>query len=84
MERNFWINVILFISALICFVTGFLMDFHLVPGGREVRYFVRQAHIYAGYIMAVGVIFHLVWHISWIKSASKNIYRKHVKEKHID
>ncbi|MBR5913647.1 MAG: DUF4405 domain-containing protein [Selenomonadaceae bacterium] len=76
MKKNFWLDVILFVSGLICIVTGIMMDFHLTPGGREVRYFVRYAHTYTGYIMAVGIIFHIIWHGGWIKSAAKNIFSK--------
>ena len=81
MKRNFWLDVVLFISALICIVTGLLMDFHVVPGGREVRYFVRQAHIYAGYVMAIGIVIHIFWHAGWLKSASKNIFRNKSEER---
>ena len=80
-KRNFWLDVILFISGLICIVTGILMDFHIVPGGREVRHIVRLAHTYTGYIMAVGIIFHIVWHGNWIKSAAKNVFRKKSEER---
>ena len=76
MKKNFWLDVILFISSLVCIVTGILLDFHLVPGGRESRYFVRLAHTYTGYVMAVGLIIHLAWHGSWIKAAAKNLFKK--------
>lgn len=81
MKKNFWLDVVLFISALICIVTGILMDFHVVPGGREVRHFVRVAHTYTGYIMAVGVVIHIFWHANWIQSAAKNIFRKKSEDK---
>lgn len=75
MRKNFWLDVILFLSGLACIVTGILMDFHIVPGGREMRHLVRQIHIYTGYVMAVGIIFHIAWHGGWIKSAAKNLFR---------
>ena len=74
MKKNFWVDVILLISGLICIVTGIMIDFHLVPGGRDVRFFVRHLHIYSGYVMAIGLILHIFWHKSWIKSAAKNIF----------
>ncbi|MBQ7476383.1 MAG: DUF4405 domain-containing protein [Selenomonadaceae bacterium] len=76
MKKNFLLDVVLFISSLICIVTGIVMDFHLISGGREVRYFVRLAHTYTGYVMAICVVVHLVWHGSWIKAAAKNLFRK--------
>lgn len=76
MKKNFWLDVILFLSGLICIVTGIMMDFHLTPGGREARFLVHNLHIYSGYVMAVGIIFHIIWHGGWIKSAAKNIFRK--------
>ena len=76
MKKNFGVDVILFISGLICIVTGVLMDFRLVPGGREVRFLVRNFHIYSGYLMGLGIIFHIFLHKSWIKNAAKNIFFK--------
>ena len=76
MKKNFYLDLILFLSGLICIVTGILMDFRLVPGGREVRFFVRNAHIYSGYVMGIGIIFHIFLHKTWIKSAAKNIFFK--------
>ena len=76
MKKNFWLDVILFLSTLICIVTGILMDFRLVPGGREVRFLIRNFHIYSGYVMGIGIIFHIFWHGGWIKNAAKNIFVK--------
>lgn len=77
MKKNFGLDVVLFISGLICIVTGILMDFHLLPrGDMELRRLVRDFHIYTGYIMAVGLIFHIAWHGGWIKSAAKQLFKK--------
>lgn len=76
MKKNFLLDVVLFISGILCIVTGIVMDFHLVPGGREMRHLVRLIHIYSGYVMAIGIILHIFWHVGWIKSAAKNIFRK--------
>ena len=78
MKKNFFLDVILFISSLICIVTGIVMDFHLISGGREIRYFIRQAHTYTGYVMAICVVVHLLWHVSWIKAAAKNLFKKKI------
>lgn len=76
MKKNFCLDVVLFISGLICIVTGIMMDFRIVPGGREIRFLVRNFHIYSGYVMAIGIIFHIYWHGGWIKSAAKNFFKK--------
>ena len=76
MKKNFYLDVILFISGIICILTGIILDFHLVQRGSGLSHIVRDFHIYCGYIMAVGLIFHLAWHMNWIKSATKNILRK--------
>ena len=76
MKKNFWLDVILFVSALICFVTGILMDFHMIPGGKEMKRPFKLLHIYGGYVMAVGVILHLAWHVDWIKNSARKIFRK--------
>lgn len=76
MKKNFSLDILLFISGLICIVTGIFLDFHLVPGGREVRKIFRLTHTYSGYIMAIGLIFHIAWHGTWIKNASKKFFGK--------
>ena len=74
MKKNFTLDTILFLSSLICIVTGIILDFHLVPGGKEMSRPFKLVHTYSGYIMAVGLIFHLAWHTSWIKSAAKKFF----------
>ncbi len=77
MRKNFFLDLILFVSGLICIVTGIMLDFHLLPSGDfEIRHLVRNFHIYSGYIMAVGIIFHIAWHSNWIKSAAKQLFLK--------
>ena len=75
MKKNFWLDVILFVSGLICIVTGIMLDFHLIEGGREAHRFYRLVHTYSGYVMAVGLLIHLAWHFDWIRGASKKILR---------
>ena len=77
MKKNFSLDVILFIAALICIVTGIMLDFHLIPGGRETHKIYRDIHIYSGYIMAIGLIFHIVWHKDWIKAAARKYLSKY-------
>ena len=68
--------MILFLSVLICIVTGIILDFHLVEGGREVRRIYKLVHTYSGYVMAVGLVIHLAWHIDWIKQSARKIFRR--------
>ena len=75
MKKNFTLDTILFVSALICFVTGILMDFHAIPGGKEMKRPFKLLHTYSGYVMAVGVILHVAWHIDWIKSSARKIFK---------
>ena len=76
MKKNFLLDVVLFISGILCIVTGILMDFHIVPGGWETRHLVRLIHTYSGYVMAIGIIFHIAWHVSWIKATIKKFSKK--------
>ena len=73
MKKNYGLDWLLFISGLICIVTGLMLDFHLISGGREARLFYRNIHIYSGYFMAVGLLLHLFWHKGWISMATKKI-----------
>lgn len=82
MKKNFWLDVLLFLSGLICIVTGICLDFHLMPGGDfGIRRTLRNFHIYSGYIMAAGLIFHIAWHGGWVKSAAKQLFLKGKQEK---
>ncbi len=76
MRKNFWLDVILFVSGLICIATGICLDFHLIGREMETRRLVRDIHIYSGYVMTVGIIFHIAWHGGWIKSVAKQLLKK--------
>ena len=46
MKKNFYLDVVLFLSGLICIVTGIMLDFHLLPAGDfGVLRTVRNFHI---------------------------------------
>lgn len=76
MKKNFYLDVVIFIACLICLITGLMLDFHLIAGGREVRHYWREIHTYVGYAMAAGVLLHIIWHVKWIKAAAKQIFCK--------
>lgn len=74
MKKNFYLDLLLFFSGLICIATGIVLDFHLFAGlgnGRAVKGIVTNIHTYSGYIMMVGLLFHLVWHWQWVKTVAK-------------
>ena len=52
---------------------GILMkkNFGGFGGGRALKGIITDVHTYSGYIMMVGLIFHLVWHWKWIKAVAK-------------
>ena len=75
MKKNFNLDILLFISGIVCIITGIILDFHLVPGGREATRPFKLVHTYSGYIMAVGLIFHILWHKDWIKGAAKKFIK---------
>ena len=74
MKKNYYLDVLLFVSGLICIVTGIMLDFHLISGGREARFLYKNIHIYSGYIMGIGLLVHLLWHKGWITMATKKIF----------
>lgn len=52
MKKNYCLDWLLFLSGLACIATGLLLDFHLIPGGREAKGPFVTVHTYSGYIMA--------------------------------
>ena len=82
MKRNFWLDVLLFISGLLCISTGIILDFHLIAiADFTILHKLRTIHIYSGYVMAAGIILHIAWHAGWIKSATKQLFFKDRQEK---
>ena len=75
MKKNFYLDVLIFVSCLICLVTGIQMDFHLFSG-REQKMFFTEIHRWSAYIFAVGLLLHIAWHAKWISYAAKNCIGK--------
>lgn len=74
MKKNFYLDLLLFVSGVICIATGIVLDFHLFGGfgnGRALKGIISDIHTYSGYIMMVGLIFHIIWHWKWIKAVAK-------------
>lgn len=74
MKKNYWLDVLLFVTGLTCIVTGLVLDFHWFAGGRTTKMFLMDIHIYTGYAMSIGLLFHLAWHMGWIKNVTKMIW----------
>lgn len=72
-KKNFYLDMALFAACLICVGTGLVMDFHLFSGGREIKMLLRELHTWSGYIMGVGLLLHVAWHVRWIKAAAKQV-----------
>ena len=70
MKRNYILDVILFIAAAICIFTGVALDFQWFGKG------LKGLHTYSGYIMAAGILLHLIWHWNWIRSVKKIFAKK--------
>ncbi len=75
MKKNYFLDWLLFICIVICAVTGLIIDFHWFSGGREVKVMLTTWHKYAGYLMAVGMIFHLSWHMGWVRNVTKLLFK---------
>ncbi len=60
-DKNNMINIILLIAGLICIITGIIIDFRLL----RIRG-LKDIHIWSGYVMAIGMIIHVVYHKMWI------------------
>lgn len=73
MKKNFYLDLLLFVSGLICIITGIIIDFHLFSGGKSVKILLTDIHIYSGYTMSVALLFHLVWHWKWVRAVSKQL-----------
>ena len=74
MKKNFYLDLLLFVSGFLCIITGIVLDFHLFAGfgdGRALKGIITNIHTYSGYIMMVGLLFHIVWHWKWGMAVAK-------------
>ena len=79
MKKNYILDIVLFISAVVCIVTGVMMDFHIGITGREMKMFITDWHIWSGYIMLLGILIHLFWHWGWIQNVTKLLFGSKVE-----
>lgn len=88
MERsktNYVINALMVISFIITAVTGLIMFFFLPSGVSRggyqeslgiTKHIWITVHNWSGIILIILVIIHLVLHLGWIVSMTKNIFSK--------
>ena len=76
MKRNFILDILLVVSALLCAVTGIVLDFHLFSGGRSVKMLLFTIHKWSGYGMAVLAALHFAWHWNWLRHAARTLWKR--------
>lgn len=72
-EKNYFINVALFITGFACIFTGIMLDQR--PSGISIPMWFKPLHIYIGYVLAALVLLHLMAHIGWIRTVTKSIFQ---------
>lgn len=72
-EKNYLIGVPLFITGLLCLISGIIL--HIRPDF-SVYYlkYMRSLHIWIGYVLAVVIVFHLLMHSGWISTTTKKLF----------
>lgn len=68
----YWIDVGIGISFVIVFITGILK----LDNPRQMAFL----HDWAGILMSVFVLIHLILHWNWIVAMTKNIFNNHGKK----
>ena len=81
MRKNYILDVLLFISACLCILTGIILDFHLFTGGRNAKVLLTNWHSYSGYILLTGLFLHLAWHWGWLQGTTRRLWGNKAKNK---
>jgi len=72
-ERNFWLDVTIFVALLITTITGFIL-WLVIPHKLDIVFlgFSRSvwvaAHIYFGVVGLAGIVIHIVRHWAWLRA----------------
>jgi hypothetical protein len=72
-QRNFWLDVIIFVALLITTITGFLL-WLIIPHKLDISFlgFSRSAwvaaHICFGVVGLAGIVIHIARHWGWLKA----------------
>lgn len=75
-RKNYYLDLVLLVSGLICIVTGVVIDFHLFSGGKPVKIILVDIHTYSGYVMLAGLVLHLKWHWRFIVQMTRQVFLK--------
>lgn len=71
-EKNYFLDVPLFITGIVCLITGILL--HLRPEfSISALTYIRPLHIWIGYVVTAVIIVHLLLHSDWIASLTIRI-----------
>ncbi len=72
-ERNFWLDVTIFVALLITTITGFIL-WLVIPHKLDIvflgifRSVWVAAHSCFGVVGLAGIVLHIVWHWDWLKA----------------
>lgn len=72
-EKNFWLDVTIFVALLITTLTGFFL-WLVIPHTLDIFYLGLPrstwvaAHICFGMMGLAGIVLHIVWHWDWLKA----------------
>lgn len=87
-KLNFVVDFLAFISFLVAAKTGFIILFFLPSGVRQGGYqeffgitksTYSAIHNWAGVILIILVIIHIILHWQWIVCGIKNLFKKEIK-----
>jgi hypothetical protein len=72
-ERNFWLDVSLFVTCLSTVYTGLLLWLIILRQDAAVflglnHHFWLTAHICSALACAAGIVIHVIWHREWLKA----------------
>ena len=73
-DKNYFLNITLFIIGIVCMVTGVLLAFKpqlLMPFILAIK--AKTLHEWTGYLFILLVMGHLLFHFDWIKALTKNM-----------
>lgn len=81
LKLNYWVNIGLIISFIICFITGLIKWSGIIriigTSAYNILHFknISLFHDWSGLIMGILVLFHLVLNWNWMVGVTKNIFK---------
>ncbi len=73
-QKNYWIDIVLLLSGLICVLSGYILDFRLIS--REWIGFYKNLHSISAYLMTIAMILHFIFHWNWMLQVSRQLVGK--------